>query len=143
MDSETRIVNPETGGAKGRKLARFDLLPWEAIWKVAEHYGRGANKYDDHNWRRGYDWSLSLGALGRHYAQFAAGEDYDEQTGSHHMAAVAFHALTLLVYADEHPDLDDRWQTRQAVELIEQDVASNLERAMASHPSNPHLRLVE
>ena len=108
-NGEVRLVNEQTGGEKGTKLARFDLIPGEAMWTVAEHYGIGAEKYADNNWRRGYNWSLSLAALERHLQQFKAGEDYDDETGSPHMAAVVFHALALLTFMDEHPELDDRW----------------------------------
>lgn len=109
--TEEVVVNATTGGRKARKLARFDLLPWVALRKVAEHYGVGAGKYADHNWRRGYDWSLSIGAIGRHLAAFVEGEDNDPETGTPHVAAIAFHALTLLTFLDEHPELDDRFAT--------------------------------
>lgn len=109
VTGEQRVVNAQTGGEKGQKLARFDLLPWDSLWTVAELYGHAAQtKYDDRNWERGYEWSLSIGALGRHYAQFAAGEDLDAETGLPHMAAVAFHALALLRFMQAHRDLDDR-----------------------------------
>lgn len=104
---EVRSVS-STGGAKGTKLARYDLLPVGPLRQVAEHYGKGASKYADHNWRRGYEWSKSYAALMRHATQFWSGEDIDEETGSHHMAAVAFHALALLEYAKTHPEFDDR-----------------------------------
>lgn len=107
---EVRVVNEKTGGAKGSKLARFDLIPAEALRKVAVHYGIGAAKYQPWNWRRGYDWSLSLAALERHLNAFKAREDIDEETNSPHMAAVAFHALALLTFMDEHPELDDRYK---------------------------------
>lgn len=108
---ETRVTNAATGGEKGQKLARFDLLPWDALWQVAEHYGVGAAKYADHNWRRGYDWSLSIAALSRHLALFTMGEDNDEETGTPHPAAIVFHGLSLLVFMREHPELDDRYRT--------------------------------
>lgn len=108
-DSEARVVDPTTGGEKGQKPARFDLLPAAALFKVAAHYGVGAAKYDDHNWRRGYAWSLSFGAMMRHAWAFWHGEDDDPETGTPHMAAVVFHALALLTFADEHPELDDRF----------------------------------
>ena len=107
LNSEVRITS-ETGGAKGQKLARFDLLPWDVLWQLAEHYGRGALKYEDRNWERGYPFSLSIAALGRHFAQFCSGEDVDSETGSHHMLAVMFHAAALIRNADAHPDMDDR-----------------------------------
>ena len=106
--TEHRVVNTDTGGEKGAKLARFDLIPADPLRQVAEHYGRGAEKYADRNWERGYDWSLSFAALQRHAWEFWNGEDIDEETGSHHLAAVVFHALALLTFADTHPDGDDR-----------------------------------
>lgn len=106
---EVRVVNETTGGEKGQKLERFDLVPAEAMADVARHYGIGARKYADNNWRRGYNWSLSLAALERHLNQFKAGDDIDDETGSPHMAAVVFHALALLTFMDEHPELDDRY----------------------------------
>lgn len=108
--SEVRVKNETTGGEKSQKLARFDLVPADAMIQVAEHYGKGARKYADHNWRLGYNWSLSLGALERHLNEFKAGRDFDDETGSNHMAAVVFHALSLLTFYKEHPELDDRFK---------------------------------
>lgn len=116
---EVRITNEVTGGQKGSKLARFDLIPAEALKQVAEHYGRGAKKYADNNWRKGYNWSLSLAALERHLNAFKSGEDFDEETTSNHMAAVVFHALALLTFYDEHPELDDRWSTIKELEALD------------------------
>jgi hypothetical protein len=62
----------------------------------------------DRNWEQGYSWSLSFAALQRHAWQFWSGEDIDQETGSHHLAAVAFHALALLEYKRTHPEKDDR-----------------------------------
>lgn len=103
-------VTSPTGGRKGKKRARFDLIPAGALWKVAEVYGLGADKYEDWNWRKGMDWSLPLAALERHLYQFKGGEDYDSENGQAHLASVVFHALTLLTYMDEQPDYDDRWK---------------------------------
>jgi len=106
---EVRSVSA-TGGEKGVKLAQFSLLPMEALKEVAEHYGVGAQKYEKHNMRRGYEWSKSFDALMRHATQFWAGEDRDEETGSKHLAAVVFHALTLMEFMETHPEYDDRYR---------------------------------
>lgn len=95
---EVRIVDPNTGGEKGSKLARFSLIPPEAEWALAEHYGKGSKKYADRNWEKGYKWSLSLDALRRHLGQFLQGERYDQETGSHHLIAVAWHAIALFIF---------------------------------------------
>jgi len=109
-EKEIRIVNEKTGGEKGSKMERFDLIPAGAMRQIARHYGIGAQKYAPNNWRRGYDWSLSTAALERHLNAWKSGEDIDADTGSNHLAAVVFHALALLTFADEHPELDDRYK---------------------------------
>lgn len=111
---EVRIKNAETGGEKGRKPQRMELLPYDALMEVAELYAAGASKYEDNNWRRGYAWSLSAGAMQRHFSLFWNGEDVDEETGCHHLTAVVFHALALLVFKNEHESLDDRPRTAMA-----------------------------
>lgn len=105
---EERIVDPDTGGAKGRKPARTDLIPPDALLVLAEHYGKGAEKYDDRNWERGYAWSLSYGALLRHLLAFWSGEDIDEESGMPHLSAVAFHSMALLTFQLRGIGKDDR-----------------------------------
>ena len=123
------------------KLERFDLIPAGPLAELAVHYGRGAQKYAEHQWRKGYEWSKSIAAIGRHSNAFNAGEDYDvcpeddegcqfydadgndfprqetpngytcyNHTGSHHMAAVAWHSFLLLEFKDTHPEHDDRYK---------------------------------
>lgn len=107
-DGETRVVNATTGGEKGSKLARYDLIPAEPLELLAQHFGRGAEKYTVRNWERGYVWSLSFAALMRHAWAYWRGEDIDAETGSPHMVAVAWHALALLEFGRTHQELDDR-----------------------------------
>jgi hypothetical protein len=95
---EVRVVDPLTGGEKGSKIERFDLIPVEMETALARHYGVGATKYEDRNWERGYKWSLSYAALRRHLAAWAGGESYDTETGTHHLVAVIWHATALFVF---------------------------------------------
>lgn len=126
-----------TGGQKGVKLERHDLIPAGPLKELAEHFGRGALKYDDHQWRQGYEWSKSYSAKQRHDTEWLAGRDYDvcsndpggcsmvtakgepfeplfpdtcyNHTGSHHLVASAWHAFVLLEFKDTHPEHDDRY----------------------------------
>jgi hypothetical protein len=105
---EERVTSP-TGGQKGQKVARYDLIPPEALDAVAQVYGMGARKYEDNNWRKGYAWSLSFAALMRHAWAFWRGETYDRESGLHHMAHAVFHALALIQNTTDYPNYDDRW----------------------------------
>jgi hypothetical protein len=109
VTEEIRTVS-STGGEKGTKEARFDLIPIEALTEVAILYGRGAEKYAAHNWRKGYEWSKSYAALQRHATQFWSGEDNDPEMRTSHMASVVFHAMALIVFMKDHPDFDDRFK---------------------------------
>lgn len=91
------------------KPERYDLVPVEALATVARLYGEGAKKYAEHNWRQGYEWSKSYAALQRHANEFWKGVDLDPETGLPHLAAVVFHAFTLMTFMEEHPDFDDRF----------------------------------
>lgn len=107
MSNEVRVTS-STGGQKGTKPARFDLLPPEVLFADAELYAKGAEKYDEHNWTRGYPWSLSFAAMMRHAWAFWNGEDDDPETGCPHMTSVRFHAAALIYFATHHQQFDDR-----------------------------------
>lgn len=107
MADEIRVTDPLTGGQKGIKPERFDLVPSAAMEEVARVYGRGAEKYADRNWERGYNWGLSLGALERHLNKFKQGESRDE-LDNHHLACVVFHALALMTFEKFNLGTDDR-----------------------------------
>lgn len=108
-DDEIRTTS-STGGQKGVKTERPDLIPVPALKWLSIHYGKGAEKYDDHNWRKGYEWSKSYSSMLRHAHAFWGGEDNDPELGTPHMAAVMFHAAALLTFMEEHPEFDDRWK---------------------------------
>src|SRR6185437_9190435 len=104
---EVRVTSA-TGGAKGSKLARFDLIPPGPEIELAELYGKGGEKYEDRNWERGYPWHLSYAALRRHLAKFWKGQDRDPQTGTKEIICVAWHASALAEFMETQPECDDR-----------------------------------
>lgn len=103
---EFRVVHP-SGGEKGQKGRRYDLLPADVLDAAADHFGAGAAKYEDRNWERGYEYSLSYGALMRHLQAWWQGEELDEE-GNHHMDAVLFHAMVLRAFQLRDVGEDDR-----------------------------------
>lgn len=119
--TEVRTTS-STGGEKGTKPERYDLIPVEALATVARLYGEGAKKYSEHNWRKGYEWSKSYSALQRHANEFWKGVDLDPETGLPHLSAVIFHSLALITFMEEQPEFDDRYMqlsTNQRDALIE------------------------
>lgn len=107
---EVRTVS-STGGEKGTKPERFDLIPVEPLTMLARQYGWGAEKYEDRNWEKGFEFSKSYAALQRHVNAFWAGEDTDPESGLPHLAAAAWHAFALMEFGTTHPEMDDRPST--------------------------------
>lgn len=137
MTDEVRTIS-STGGRKGQKLERPDLIPAKALRELATHYGIGAAKYtevDDqgnithdgaNNWRLGYEWSKSTAGLLRHVLAFLSGEDIDAETGSKHVIAAAWHCLTLATFMDDFPSFDDRYDSPAARLARNPEVAERL-----------------
>src|ERR1700743_3800130 len=77
---------------------RFDLIPPEALFSVAEVFEIGSRKYDARNWEKGLSWGRVFAAMMRHAWKFWRGERYDEEDGQEHMASVIWCAMVLLTY---------------------------------------------
>ena len=105
---EERIVNQLTGGEKGSKEEKYDLIPVEPLRQVSLIYGYGSKKYAPRNWEKGYNWSLSYAALQRHLNAFWAGENNDKESGLNHLGHAVFHCLAMLEWGVTKKELDDR-----------------------------------
>ena len=110
---EERVVDVDTGGEKGQKGERHDLIPPSFLTALARHYGLGAMKYEDNNWKKGYKWSLSYAALQRHLHQWRLGNStYREECWpasrySYHLVAAAWHCICLWWFEKMGKGTDD------------------------------------
>lgn len=107
LNGEVRVTSA-TGGQKGRKNARLGGADPGALMELARVYGYGEEKYARFNYLKGYDWSLSIDALYRHFLAFQSGEDRDPESGLLHTAHVAWHALALTAFLQRGLGTDDR-----------------------------------
>ena len=86
------------------------LLSTEAMNQTAAVLAFGADKYAEHNWRKGFAWSRPLAAAMRHITAFNAGEDKDPESGLSHLAHAACCIMFLLEFEKTHKELDDRYK---------------------------------
>ena len=104
--------NTATGTAlkfDGDKLP-LHLLSTEAMNQTAAVLKFGAQKYAEHNWRKGFAWSRPLAAAMRHITAFNDGEDTDPESGLSHLAHAACCIMFLLEFEKTHQHLDDRYK---------------------------------
>jgi len=102
--------------------APLALIPTSALIEEAHVLAFGAHKYGTHNWRQGLAWSKLISAILRHITAFNAGEDFDQESGLHHLAHVRVSCAFLLEYMSSHPELDDRYITPKLIKEREESV---------------------
>jgi hypothetical protein len=88
----------------------MNLLSREALEQTAKVMAFGKEKYDAHNWRKGFAWSRPLSAAMRHIMAFNDGEDKDPESGLSHLAHAACCIMFLLEFEKTHQELDDRFK---------------------------------
>lgn len=70
---------------------RFDLLPINAMFRLAKHFENGAVKYGDSNWMKGIPLRRYADSMLRHSFKFLGGLDDED-----HLTAIIWNAMCLL-----------------------------------------------
>ncbi len=92
---------------------RVSLLSSIALLEVAKVATFGANKYQDHNWRKAFKWSRLLDAALRHILAYNGGNRIDEESGLSHLNHAAWNLLALIEFENTNNGEDDLWSTPQ------------------------------
>lgn len=90
---------------------RYDLIPPEALWRVAMLYTRGAKKYGENNWQKGIPSQQMLASAMRHLEAYRRGETVED-----HLAAVVWNVLAMMQYEAEERDTPIIFRDEKKVE---------------------------
>ena len=94
-DKGIYIKDVSTGKKYDADKTRYDLLPPEIMKEIAEILTFGAAKYGDNNWQKLEDFNNRYyAAMERHIQAWRMGEDFDPESGKHHLS----HALTNVAF---------------------------------------------
>jgi len=81
---------------------RWDLLPFDVIEEIVKVLTMGAQKYEDHNWKKIENIpERYFAALMRHMAAWQAGETEDQESGLSHLAHAGC-CLTFLLWHEKN-----------------------------------------
>jgi len=109
-DDARPLIDPGTGARKAdQSKPRVELLPGRVLADIAEVLTFGAEKYEDNNWRKGFDWSRMYGAALRHLLAWSEGEDIDPESGLPHLSHALCCVMFLQEYSHSFAGTDDRW----------------------------------
>jgi hypothetical protein len=101
----------DTGAVRDKNVAgskdapypsRFDLVSPIALQRVAQTYGEGAAKYDDHNWRKGMPFSSTLNHALAHIIAYMGGDKSED-----HLAHAAWNLFALMHFEATRPEMND------------------------------------
>jgi hypothetical protein len=106
QQDEKRLGGKAMRDNKGKM--RLELVPSSLLYGVAKVGEFGARKYDDDNWRKGYNWSVPYSSAMRHLTSWWDGEDSDDESGLNHLYHAAFNLAILIEFLETHKDKDNR-----------------------------------
>ena len=93
--------------------ARFDLIPPYPLFELAKVYNMGNDgKYPRRSWEEGIPFGDSFRSLMSHVMRWQDGEDYDPETGLHHLAHASYWCFAIMQFQVTHPEMDDRSKHR-------------------------------
>jgi hypothetical protein len=102
-------ANPQTGSLRfnSGKPQTSEIDP-EFIIGIAKVLTKSREKYERANWALGNNWSVPYESMMRHLMAFQAGEEFDNESGQHHLLHAATNIMFLYYYSQNFPQFDDR-----------------------------------
>ena len=108
---KSKSLEEEEGGTKhDSDKPPLALLPFDALEEISKVLQFGAEKYDAHNWRKGFKWSRLISSTLRHFSAWIQGEDKDPETGLSHLVHAGCNVLFLISHELHGYGEDDRYK---------------------------------
>ena len=88
---------------------KWSLVSWKALAPMVRVLMFGAEKYDDHNWKKGLKYTEVTESLQRHLNAFIEGENDDPESKLSHVGHILCNAMFLSYMSMYKKDMDDRY----------------------------------
>jgi hypothetical protein len=85
-------------------------IPKIALYTEGDAFKYGAKKYNAWNYKNGISVTRTLSAALRHIYEFLDGENYDKESGAHHLGSARANIAMALDTLFKHPEMDDRYK---------------------------------
>jgi hypothetical protein len=98
----------EKGMRFNKDKRRWSLVDYESLEEMVKVLEFGAEKYDDDNWKKGFNVTEISESLLRHVYAFLKGEDKDPESGLSHIGHIQCNAMFLQYMMKQKPEFDNR-----------------------------------
>lgn len=112
LKGEEGLKTEEVGLRYNTGKRRWSLVDFEALEEMVKVLEFGAEKYDDHNWKKGMSVNEVSESLMRHMFAFLNGEDDDKESGFTHLGHVQCNAMFLSYIMKHKNQFDDRFNSK-------------------------------
>jgi hypothetical protein len=99
----------EKGERENKGKLRWSLVSRKALAPMVRVLMFGAEKYDDHNWKKGLKYTEICESLQRHMDDFLDGDDNDDESKLSHVGHILCNAMFLSYMFLFKKDCDDRY----------------------------------
>lgn len=99
----------DDGVRENKGKLKWSLVSWRALEPMVRVLMFGAQKYDDHNWKKGLSYVEITESLQRHLNAFIDGEDDDPESTLAHVGHILCNAMFLSYMFLFRKDKDDRY----------------------------------
>lgn len=89
---------------------RWSLVDFDALEPMVKVLEFGAQKYADHNWKKGLKTTEVCESLIRHLTAYLRGEDNDQESKLPHVGHILCNAMFLSYIHRYQPTFDDRYK---------------------------------
>ena len=97
------IVTFDSGAKReARRLPRYDLIPPDALGRLAMIYTEGAEKYGERNWEKGIPFSNLYNHAMEHIRRWLEGDNSEDQ-----LAKAAWGLFAMMHFEQHRPELND------------------------------------
>ncbi len=91
--TKEEIKNSTNGVRFNEGKPRWSLVHYQSMVPMIRVLEYGAEKYDDHNWKKGLVPVEVLECLQRHVAALMDGEEFDKESGQPHIGHILCNAM--------------------------------------------------
>lgn len=91
--TKEEIKESRTGLRFNEGKLRWSLVEYKSLEPLIKVLMFGAQKYDDHNWKKGMPPVIILECMQRHLAALMSGETHDKESGLPHIGHIMCNAM--------------------------------------------------
>lgn len=99
----------EKGLRHNNGKSRWGLVDFDALLPMVEVLEFGAQKYADHNWKKGLPTIEICESMMRHLTAYMRGEDIDSESGKPHVGHILCNAMFLSYMTIYKKEFDNRF----------------------------------